>query len=73
VSATLSDVTVLDGLAGLHERRTEGTRTTLSVDDDAMPALLMTLARAGATGVTAVPPSLEELFLQHYASEKAYA
>jgi hypothetical protein len=43
------------------------------VDDDAMPALLMTLARAGATGVTAVPPSLEELFLQHYASEKAYA
>jgi ABC-2 type transport system ATP-binding protein len=73
VSATLSDVTVLDGLAGLHGRRTEGTRTTLSVDDDAMPALLMTLARAGATGVTAVPPSLEELFLQHYASEKAYA
>ncbi len=72
VSATLADPTVLDGLAGLHDRRTEGGRTTLSVDDDAMSALLMTLARAGATGVTAVPPSLEELFMQHYASEKAY-
>ena len=26
------------------------------------------LARAGATGVTATPPSLEELFLSHYAA-----
>jgi len=32
-----------------------------------MPPVLAALARAGATGVTAMPPSLEEMFLSHYA------
>ena len=39
-------------------------------------AVALHLARAGATGVTATPPSLEELFLSHYDTrvpEKALA
>src|SRR5665647_2460726 len=42
-------------------------RTTFEADGDAMPPVLAALARAGATGVTAMPPSLEEMFLSHYA------
>jgi ABC-2 type transport system ATP-binding protein len=61
--------TPVDDLArvpGVHDVRREGERVHLAVDDDALPALLAHLAGAGARGLVATPPSLEELFVQQY-------
>jgi ABC-2 type transport system ATP-binding protein len=66
LSAAIGDPSVLSTLVGVHDLVTENGRTTFEADDDAMPGVLAALARAGATGVTATPPSLEELFLSHY-------
>lgn len=74
LSATVPDASTIAGLPGVYGLATEGGRTTFEADDDAMAGVLAALARSGATGVTATPPSLEELFLSHYdthASEKA--
>ncbi len=68
LSATIGDLSILSTLDGVHDLVTENGRTTFEADDDAMPPVLAALARAGATGVTATPPSLEELFLSHYDS-----
>jgi len=76
LSATISDLSILSTLDGVHGLVTENGRTTFEADDDAMPPVLAALARAGAKGVTATPPSLEELFLSHYDTrvpEKALA
>ena len=69
VSATLADPTRLTGLRGTHDPRIDGNSVHLEVDDEAIPAVLGVLAEAGARGVTATPPNLEELFLSHYGSE----
>jgi ABC-2 type transport system ATP-binding protein len=76
LSATIGDLSILSTLEGVHDLVTENGRTTFEADDDAMPPVLAALSRAGATGVTATPPSLEELFLSHYDTrtpEKALA
>ncbi|WP_028707779.1 ABC transporter ATP-binding protein [Propionicicella superfundia] len=72
VVAELADPSVVSGLPGVSERTRSDGRTTWHVADEAMPAVLAALARAGARGVTATPPSLEELFLAQYA-ERASA
>ncbi len=56
----------LTRIPGVHDVRRDGPRVHLSVDDDAVPALLAHLAAAGARGLVAAPPSLEELFVQQY-------
>lgn len=56
----------LDGLAGVHDVVVEGRRVELHVEEAAMPGLLAELSRRGVTTLTSAPPSLEELFLQHY-------
>ncbi|WP_017587726.1 ABC transporter ATP-binding protein [Nocardiopsis ganjiahuensis] len=61
-----------DGIAdlpGVHEVTVEGTRVRLQADPDALDALCSRLARAGMRDLTAGPPSLEELFLRHYAAD----
>jgi ABC-2 type transport system ATP-binding protein len=68
LTATMTDLSILSRLDGVHDLVSENGRTTFEADDDAMPPVLAALARAGATGVTATPPSLEELFLSHYAA-----
>jgi ABC-2 type transport system ATP-binding protein len=68
LTATMTDLSILSRLDGVHDLVFENGRTTFEADDDAMPPVLAALARAGATGVTATPPSLEELFLSHYAA-----
>ncbi|QGQ20614.1 ATP-binding cassette domain-containing protein [Cellulomonas sp. JZ18] len=68
VSATTdADPAALAALPGVHDVRRDGGRVQLAVDDDALPQLLAALARAGARGLVATPPSLEELFVQQYA------
>ena len=69
LTATITDLSILSRLDGVHDLVSENGRTTFEADDDAMPPVLAALARAGATGVTATPPSLEELFLSHYAAD----
>ncbi|MEY9891005.1 ABC-2 type transport system ATP-binding protein [Catenulispora sp. MAP5-51] len=65
----------LDALAGLHEVRvTElgpshggGVRLECAVDTEHLSALMVLLGSAGVRSMTSRPPTLEELFLRHYA------
>jgi ABC-2 type transport system ATP-binding protein len=45
-----------------------GARLTCEVDAQALDALLQALGRVGVVSLTSQPPTLEELFLRHYAS-----
>ena len=58
----------LDSLPGLHDLQTEGHRLSCQVDDSALPELLRRLAAAGVRSLVSQPPTLEELFLRHYAA-----
>lgn len=67
--------TVVDGGAGrlatvpgVHDFALVDGRATFSVDDAAMPAVLAAVAALSPRSLVANPPSLEELFLRHYAS-----
>ncbi|WP_194895594.1 ABC transporter ATP-binding protein [Catenulispora pinisilvae] len=62
-----------DGFAGLHEVRvTElgadgGVRLECTVDTEHLSALMVALGTQGVRALTSRPPTLEELFLRHYA------
>lgn len=64
-----ADVPGLTALAGVHGVRREGEALVFDVDTDAVARVLPLLAHAGVTGLTATPPSLEELFLRHYGDD----
>ncbi|GAA1248510.1 ABC transporter ATP-binding protein [Kitasatospora nipponensis] len=70
VSAELASPPVgLERLAGLHDLVVDGHRMRCQVDADHLDALLRELGRLGVRALTSRPPTLEELFLRHYASE----
>ena len=54
------------GLPGVHDLVVDGQALTCQVDADALDAVLQALAAAGVESLTTQPPSLEQLFLQHY-------
>jgi ABC-2 type transport system ATP-binding protein len=54
------------GLSGVHHLHREADHLVFDADNDELTAVLATLSRVGATGLTVTPPSLEELFLRHY-------
>lgn len=54
-------------IPGVHNLRAEGDKTVFDVDAAAIPAVLAALAAMGVSGLTVAPPSLEDLFLSHYA------
>ena len=56
----------LTSIAGLHDVVVDGTTVTCQADADALDDLLRALATAGVESLTTQPPSLEQLFLQHY-------
>jgi len=63
------------GLDGLHDAVVEaaadaagGTRLRCEVDNPALGRLLSALTEAGLRSLTCRPPTLEELFLRHYAA-----
>ena len=72
VSAELSGTP--DGLAalpGVHDLDVRGHRVRLQVDTDKLDAVLRALTAAGVRSLTSTPPTLEELFLRHYAPDAA--
>ena len=59
-----------DGLAtlpGVHNLAVDGNRVTFDVESSTLDAVLAQLAQTGVSGLTCSPPTLEELFLRHYA------
>ena len=70
IRAELSgEVNGLAGLAGVHDLTREGGRVSFDVDADALEPALRSLATAGVRSLVSQPPSLEELFLRHYARD----
>ncbi|GGA61091.1 ABC transporter ATP-binding protein [Pseudoclavibacter endophyticus] len=64
--ATERPITGLAESAGVHDVRHEGGQAHLDVDNEHLGAVMRTLAAAGVTGITATPPTLEQLLLRHY-------
>ncbi|MFE3149376.1 MULTISPECIES: ATP-binding cassette domain-containing protein [unclassified Streptomyces] len=56
-------------LPGVHDLDVRGLRVTLQVDTDKLDAVLKSLTASGVRTLTSSPPTLEELFLRHYASD----
>ncbi|MFJ2371727.1 ATP-binding cassette domain-containing protein [Streptomyces sp. NPDC087769] len=56
-------------LPGVHDLDVQGLRVTLQVDTDKLDAVLKSLTASGVRTLTSTPPTLEELFLRHYASD----
>jgi len=63
---TGADAASISALPGVHDLRGEGGQLAFDVDTDVVQTVLDALVRAGVTGLTVTPPSLEELFLRHY-------
>ncbi|WP_067467636.1 ABC transporter ATP-binding protein [Actinomadura macra] len=63
----------LDGLAGVHDVRTTDGHVHLAVDSDHLNTVLGHLTSAGVRSLISQPPTLEEVFLQHYGSPGAAA
>jgi ABC-2 type transport system ATP-binding protein len=57
----------LTGLPGVHDVVVSGTTLSCEVDPSALDGLLQALGRVGVVSLTSQPPTLEELFLRHYA------
>jgi ABC-2 type transport system ATP-binding protein len=60
---------VLAALQGFHDVRVDGDAIEFDADPAHLGAVLDVLASASVTGITAAPPSLEELFLRHYSDQ----
>ncbi|MFE0654565.1 ATP-binding cassette domain-containing protein [Streptomyces sp. NPDC059534] len=58
-------------LPGVHDLTVTGLRVGLQVDTDKLDAVLRSLTASGVRSLTCTPPTLEELFLRHYAAEAA--
>jgi ABC-2 type transport system ATP-binding protein len=61
----------LDRLPGVHDLDVRGNRVQLQVETDRLDAVLRVLSGAGIRSLTSSPPTLEELFLRHYAADDA--
>src|SRR3984885_4411312 len=57
----------LAGLPGVHDLDVSGDRVSCQVDNDALGGVLARLVAAGVRSLASQPPTLEELFLRHYA------
>ncbi|WP_250302610.1 ABC transporter ATP-binding protein [Streptomyces sp. A 4/2] len=54
--------------ADVQGTRVQGTHVRLQVETDQLDAVLRSLSAAGVRSLTSAPPTLEELFLRHYAA-----
>jgi ABC-2 type transport system ATP-binding protein len=61
----------LDGLPGVHDLVIEGKRVRCEVDTADLDAVLRRLTAVGVLSLVSQPPTLEELFLRHYAVDGA--
>jgi ABC-2 type transport system ATP-binding protein len=71
ITAELDAPPGLEGLPGVHNLDISGNRLRCEVDTDKLTAVLAALAAAGVRSLTSQPPTLEELFLRHYAPPPA--
>jgi ABC-2 type transport system ATP-binding protein len=70
VDAELAGPVSLDGVPGVHDLVLQGTHLRCEVDHAALNEVLGRLAAVGVRSLTCRPPTLEELFLRHYSSER---
>ncbi|MEV7440939.1 ABC transporter ATP-binding protein [Streptomyces sp. NPDC091204] len=56
-------------LPGVHDVEVQGLKVRLQADTDKLDAVLRSLVTSGVRSLTSTPPTLEELFLRHYAGE----
>jgi ABC-2 type transport system ATP-binding protein len=61
----------ITGMPGLHDIVVVGDRLTCQADAEALGPLLAALSAAGVESLVTQPPSLEEMFLQHYGTGTA--
>jgi ABC-2 type transport system ATP-binding protein len=69
VDAELTAPLQVGGLAGVHDAVLDGTRLRCEVDNAALNEVLRRLTAVGVRTLTCRPPTLEELFLRHYAGQ----
>jgi len=69
IRAELAGPVDLSAVAGVHDLVTEGHRVSFEADTASLDAVLEPLLRAGVLSLTSQPPTLEELFMRHYADE----
>jgi ABC-2 type transport system ATP-binding protein len=67
VVETVGPLQELRLLAGVHDVRMDHTRAEFSVDDECLNQVLTHLVSLEVRSLTTSPPTLEELFLRHYA------
>src|SRR5580693_8091014 len=70
VDAELAGPVSLDGLPGVHAAEIQGPRLHCEVDHAALNDLLARLTAVGVLSLECRPPTLEELFLRHYSTER---
>jgi ABC-2 type transport system ATP-binding protein len=73
VDAELVAPVSLEGVSGVHDLDAQGTRVRCQVDHAALTDVLSRLTAVGVRSLTCRPPTLEELFLRHYSSERPVA
>jgi len=73
VDAELAGPVSLVGVPGVHDLVVQGTHVRCEVDHAALNDVLGRLTAARVLGLTCRPPTLEELFLRHYSSERSVA
>jgi len=73
VDAELAGPISLDGVPGVHDLVVQGTHVRCEVDHAALNDVLARLTAARVLSLTCRPPTLEELFLRHYSSERSVA
>ena len=73
VDAELAGPISLDGVPGVHDLVVQGTHVRCEVDHAALNDVLARLTAARVLSLTCRPPTLEELFLRHYSSERFVA
>jgi ABC-2 type transport system ATP-binding protein len=72
ISVVLDDPTAdLSLVPGVNDLSMNGPRATFTVSDADLGPLMSELARLKPRALVSTPPSLEELFLQHYSTEMA--
>ncbi len=57
-------------LPGVHNLRIDGARVRLEVDPGALDGVMRALTAVGLRSLVSQPPTLEELFLRHYAAAR---
>ncbi|MDR2620480.1 MAG: ABC transporter ATP-binding protein [Propionibacteriaceae bacterium] len=69
VMTDTAPLAALSGLPGVYDLKVTGNRALCSVDAAQLDTVIKTLSALGIKSLSSTPPSLEDLFLSHYADE----